>query len=290
LGNTWYDSFQLNVTQRFSHGLSFNMNYNFSKNLDLMSATDPFNRANGKNLAAFDLPHQLRLTVQYQVPQLREGSLPFVTSNKIVAYALSGWGIGAYVNYQSASIVGRPANGGSVPLNNFLGYGPGGAQLKKNADGSYMNPWSVNWTDYSGKHHTDPLDINCHCFDVTKTVVLNPAAWTNVPDGTFAADQSSLRFFRYQRQPTESMNFSRNFRFKERVSLNVRVEFQNIFNRMQFPSITNTNGVIPNFSSNATTVPSGANRGLYSGGFGTIVPLSGTSGQRSGSIVARVTF
>ncbi len=36
LGNTWYDSFQLSVTQRFSHGLSFNLNYNFSKNLDTM--------------------------------------------------------------------------------------------------------------------------------------------------------------------------------------------------------------------------------------------------------------
>ncbi|MEP6963454.1 MAG: TonB-dependent receptor, partial [Acidobacteriota bacterium] len=36
LGSTWYNSFQLNVTQRFSHGVSFNMNYNFSKSLDIM--------------------------------------------------------------------------------------------------------------------------------------------------------------------------------------------------------------------------------------------------------------
>ncbi len=38
LGNTWYDSLQVNVTQRFSHGLSFNLNYNYSKNLDTMTS------------------------------------------------------------------------------------------------------------------------------------------------------------------------------------------------------------------------------------------------------------
>jgi hypothetical protein len=291
LGNTWYDSFQLNVTQRFSKGLSFNMNYVASKNLDLMNSLDPYNRANGKNLSINDLPQQLRLTIQYVVPQLREGSIPYLTSNKVVAYALSGWGIGAYLNYQSAAIINRPTSSGNVPISNFLGYGPGGAQLKTNADGTLMNPWSVDWTDYSGKHHTDPLDINCHCFDITKTQVLNPNAWTNVPDGTFAADQTSIRNFRYQRQPNESMNFSRNFRFKERVNLNVRVEFQNIFNRMQFPSL-GTTGNLGNFATSVTTFkdPSKANFGLNSGGFGTILPLSGLSGQRSGTIVARITF
>jgi len=46
-----------------------------------------------------------------------------------------------------------------------------------------MNPWAVNWTDYDGKVHPEPIDINCRCFDPTKTIVLNPAAWANVPDG-----------------------------------------------------------------------------------------------------------
>ena len=93
-----------------------------------------------------------------------------------------------------------------------------------------MNPWSVNWTDLSGVHHSDPLDINCHCFDPTKTQVFNPAAWTNVPDGQFANGFSSIRSFRGFRYPTENFNFSRNFRFKERVSLNIRLEMTNAFN------------------------------------------------------------
>ncbi len=278
LGNTWYDSFQLSVTQRFNRGLSFNMNYNFAKNLDLISATDVFNRANGKSYSGNDIPHTLRLTVQYVVPK--------VQANSVVSYLLSDWGLGAYVSYQSAGVLGRPSSNGTVPLSRFLGRGPGSAQLKQNADGSYMNPWSVNWIDNSGAVRTDPLDINCHCYDPTKVQALNPAAWTNIPDGQWAADQSDLRFFRGIRRPSENMNFSRNFRLKERVTLNVRVEFNNVLNRMLLPS-PSTAG---NFAQAPTKFTSGASTGLYSGGFGTYSVLSGVGGQRTGTFVARVTF
>ncbi len=293
LGTTWYDSLQLNVTQRFNHGVSFNMNYTYSKSLDITNSSDPFNRANGKNLGAFDLPHNIRFTVQYQVPELRNSGLALV-SNRVTSYILSGWGLGAYLNYQSAAIVGRPTSNGTTPISQFLGYGPGaagcvgcGAQLKKDADGKYMNPWSVDWVDYAGTRHTDPIDVNCHCFDPTKTVVLNPAAWTNVPDGQFAADQSTLRFYRASRQPEENVNFSRNFRFKEgRINLNVRAEFNNILNRMRLPGPITTG----NFASAPTKFTTGANAGLYSGGFGTMNVLSGTGGQRTGTFVGRITF
>lgn len=286
LGNTWYDSFQLNITQRFSHGLSANINYNYSKNLDLISSPDVFNRSLGRDISANDLPHQLRFTFQYVVPQVK-------FSNRLVSYVLSGWGLGAYLNYQSAPVVARPSSNGATPISQFLGRGPGSAQLKKNADGSYMNPWSVNWVDNEGKQRTDPIDINCHCFDPTKNVVLNPAAWENIPDGQWGAQQSTLRFYRGIRLPNESANFSRNFRLDKegRVNLNVRVEFQNIFNRMLLTAGPGSALVTAgNFANPATKFTTGANTGLYSGGFGTFNVLGGLTGQRAGSFVARISF
>jgi hypothetical protein len=286
LGVSWYDSMQITVNKRFSHGFTFNANYNWSKNLTQYSAVDIFNRANGKNLSATDLPNQLRLTVQYTVPQLRKSGLP-VLSNGIVSQVLSGWGAGVYLNYQSAPLVARPASNGTVPISQFLGRGPGSAQLKTDpATGKQMNPWSVNWVDYDGKRHTDPLDINCGCFDPTKTAVFNPNAWENVPNGFWAADQSSIRWYRGIRIPQENANVSRNFRIKEGINLNVRVEFTNIFNRMQLPQPTTTG----NFANAPTLFTTGANTGLYSGGFGTIVPVNGTQGMRAGTFVGRLTF
>jgi hypothetical protein len=278
LGKTWYDAFQLNVTKRLSHGLTVNANYTYSKNLDLMSSPDIFNRDLGKNYSANDLPNQFRLSAQYTTPNVQgKGFL----SNHIVAYALKDWGIGTYLQYQSAPIIALPTSTSFVaPISNYLGRGPGPAQLIPG-----MNPWSVNWTDLNGVHHTDPLDINCHCFDPTKTQVFNPAAWTNVPDGQWANDFSTIRNYRGFRYPAENFNFSRNFRFKERVSLNVRVEFTNAFNRTQLPQPTGGS-----FQTALTTQTSGPYAGVYNGGFGSVVPITGTQNARTGLLVGRLTF
>jgi hypothetical protein len=252
--------------------------------LDLIGTADPYNRQLGKNISGNDLPHQFRLAAQYEVGNIHSGAP--VLKNKVVAYALSGWGMSWTLSYQSAGLVGLPTSSGSVPINNFLGYGPGPAQLNIDpTTGQPMNPWSVDWTDYAGVHHTDPLNPNCRCFDPTKTVLLNPAAWSNVPNGQFAASESTIRYFRGIRLPGENATFGRTFRLKERVSLNVRVEFSNVFNRMQLPG-----PALGNFASPPVKFTTGPNTGLYSSGFGTINPTAGLAGQRQGSFVARLQF
>ena len=284
LGKSWYDALQVKFTKRFSHGLTANANYTFSKNLSLTTSPDPFNRSLGKNLSLYDTPHQIRVSAQYEVPRLTSG----IFRNKALSYIVSGWGTGWYLNYQSAALVGLPTSSGAAPISNFLGYGPGPAQLIPG-----MSPWSVDWFDKSGQHHTTPLDINCHCFDVTTTQVLNPAAFTNVPDGQFAANQSSIRSFRGFRYPGENANFSRNFRIKERYTLQIRAEFTNIFNRVQYPFPLGLTSPINlgNFATAPTKFTSGPNKGLYSGGFGTIVPeTTGAVNPRAGTIVARFQF
>src|SRR6185437_418689 len=145
--------------------------------------------------------------------------------------------------------------------------------------------------DYDGKVHTDPIDINCHCFDPTKNIVLNPAAWANVTDGQWSSNQSSFRNYRGFRYPTENANFGRTFRIKEKVTFNVRVEFSNAFNRTRLPqpAAGNIPG-IAGFATQPTKQTAGALTGLYSGGFGTVVPTSGTQGYRTGTLVGRITF
>jgi hypothetical protein len=285
LGKNWYDALQTKITKRFSRGVTANANYTYSKTLALTSTIDPYNRNLGKNLSPYDVPNQLRISAQYEVPRLHEG----IFKNNILSYALSGWGTGWYLNYQSAALVGLPTSSGTAPISDFLGYGPGPAQLIPG-----MSPWSVNWTDYGGTAHTTPLNINCGCFNPTTTQVLNPAAFTNVPNGTFAANQASIRSFRGPRIPSENANFSRNFRVKERYSLQVRAEFTNIFNRMIWPvgpSLGQTTAInVGAFTSAPTKFTSGPNAGLYSGGFGTIVPETTASGQRAGTLVARFSF
>ena len=117
--------------------------------------------------------------------------------------------------------------------------------------------------------------------------MLNPAAWANVPDGTWASQTSAIRDYRSFRHPAENFNLSRTFRMgKEgRFVLNVRGEVQNVFNRTSLP-----NPATSGFAAKPTVQASGANAGLYNGGFGTVVPLSGTIGARTGTLIGRLTF
>jgi hypothetical protein len=273
-GKTWYDAFQLNITQRLSHGLAFNFNYTASKALDLMSSPDIFNHNLGKDLSSNDIPQQMRMTAEYRVPSLRG-------RNRVVSYILGDWGIGWYLQYQSAPILGRPANQGTQPISQWLGRGPGPAQY---VAGQPL--YTTNWVDNEGNQRTDELDINCHCYDPTKTVVLNPAAWSNIPNGQWGAQQTGIRQFRGIRYPQENLNISRNFRIKERVVFHIRAEFQNVLNRTRLPQPVTT----ANFTATPTRFAAGANAGLFNGGFGTILPTSGTAGSRTGTIVVRVTF
>ncbi len=285
LGKNWYDALQTKFTKRFSRGLTGNVNYTYSKTESLTGTIDPYNRNLGKNLSPYDVPQQLRFSAQYEVPRLRNG----IFSNKILSYAFSNWGTGWYLNYQSAALVGLPTSAGTAPISDFLGYGPGPEQLIPG-----MSPWSVNWYNYAGVHETTPLNINCGCFNPTTTQVLNPAAFENVPNGVFGANQYSYRGFRGPRVPSENANFVRNIRVKERYNLQIRAEFTNIFNRMIWPVATGQTTAINIAGLNSATAPtvftSGPNKGLYSGGFGTIVPETTASGQRAGTLVARFSF
>jgi len=58
-----------------------------------------------------------------------------------------------------------------------------------------------------------------------------------------------------------------------------------VLNRTRLP-----NPATSGFLTQPTRFTSGINTGLYSGGFGTIVPTSGTAGMRSGTFIGRITF
>jgi hypothetical protein len=287
MGKTWYDSLQINATQRFWNGLAVTANYTYSKNLDFLGAPDIYNRSIGKTFSANDQPHQARISAQYTLPEFKNSSISALR-NPFVAWTISGWGLGALLQYQSALAISRPNSATALPINNWLGRGgnTATAQLKLDANGQPMSPYAVNWTDYDGNVHAEPLDINCHCYDPTKTQVLNPNAWVSVPNGQWANDYSVLRDFRQIRYPSEAINVSRNFRIKEGINLNIRVEFQNAFNRTRLPQPTSGGA----FGGVAYTAPVTNANGLINGGYGTIVPISGTAGQRTGLFIGRLTF
>lgn len=277
-GDTYYDSLQAKVTKRLSRGLQAAGSFTWSKAL-VSTREDFWNPASSsKTLQSTDQPFLFNANILYVVPDLLKGH------NKALSLATRDWQFGAFLQYGSGFLLTPPSvtNGFLNPVT--------GANL-------------VGGANYMIRKPGVPLynkDPNCGCLNPYYDQILNPAAWVNPPNGSWG-NNALWGDFRGQRKPMESFNIARNFRITERVNLQLRAEFVNIFNRtyLGYPSTTNP-----------LAKPSTNPQGLYNGGFGIIndtvqpnaVPSSPATvngacsglalcGQpRTGTIVARITF
>jgi hypothetical protein len=283
LGDTWYDSLQVKITKRFSHGLSIQGNYTYAKNevLGTSAATqyftpgtplinDVYNRGLNKQLAQNTTPSLLVISGMYVTPR--------VGSNKLVKNASGGWQIATLLRYQNGALIQTPPS-----TNNLL------TELDR---GPSNNPalWGGGYTFWNPVQGQSCLSVdpNKKGFDPTATLALNPAAWTDAAPGQFGTGAPFYNNCRWQRQPTENMSFGRNFRIKERANLQFRIEFQNVFNRL-FYSAPSVGGFT---AANPTTaaVHGNPNNGL-SGGYGFVPYINGVGDfPRSGQAVIRLTF
>ena len=294
LGDTWYDALQLKVTKRFSHGLDFQYAFTYSRQFTLgvnsdtnyltpnaPPINDVYNYAQNKQISAFERPLVSVISLNYTTPKLQADG----KGMKALSWVTRDWVYGAILTYQSGQLLTVAKSN-----NNFL---------NQMARGPSNNPavWGGGLT-YQNLVAGQPLflqDPNCHCFDPTKQLVLNPAAWTDVGPGQFGSSAAYYEGYRWQRQPLESMSFGRVFPLAKegRVNLQVRFEFQNIFNRVAYNTPSTTNPTAPTFTTNP--FPNGQ-LGALSGGFGFVNMIGGNTAlgnpenPRTGQFVARLTF
>jgi Carboxypeptidase regulatory-like domain/TonB dependent receptor len=293
-GNTWYDSLQVKATKRYSHGLSAQLAYTWQKeltngtnsNTSYVTPSPPlindvFNKSLDKQISGFSVPQELIIAFNYTTPKVDVNA----TGGKALSWLVRDWTIGGVLRYQSGQILQTPFSSNNLLAN--LARGPGN------------NPalWGGGYT-FMDRVPGQPLFLvapNSH-FDPTTQLVLNPKAWVEPPYGTFGASAPYFNDFRWQRQPAESMAFGRVFRIKERAQLQIRAEFQNIFNRLFYQAPADGAPFGFPFTSVATPTLHGNPGGTLSQGFGYVnwvnggLAAYGGAQPRSGQLVARFTF
>jgi hypothetical protein len=265
LGSSWYDSLQVKVIKRLSHGLTATMAYTFSKSLDsTTNAGSIYDRKTFKGLSAFDATHIFSLSVDYTIP-----AFAAVKKNRIARGFLADWRLTTLSTDQSGALLATPTSSNSI--------------------GSYVATGYTRMVRVPGV----PLylkDPNCGCIDPTQQTVLNPAAWQNQAAGVPGSNVVYYSDFRAQRRPAISAGIGKVFNIKERVSFSIRAEFFNVFNMEE--SLAN-----PSTSSPQNPVTRSAN-GLLTGGFG-YLNYTGIAGNsvssslptpRTGQIVGRFQF
>ena len=278
LGKTWYDSLQLKATQRLSHGLSFTSTFSWQKELTLgaesniiagattgETTNDVYNRQQNKYISQYNRPYVFTLSANYIVPALK--------INRALSWAARDWTVGAFLQYASGLPILSPyaQNGLNTLLLRNAVSPVGGAT----ATGTFANrvPGVPLFTQ----------DLNCHCFDPNAAFVLNPAAWSQPAAGQFGTAAAYYNDYRFERRPVENLSLGRTFRVREKATVNLRMEFTDIFNRTQIPN--------PTFG-NAQQTQTRNSAGRATGGFGWIntTPASNPPLPRQGTIVARFQF
>ena len=294
-GDTWYDSLQVKVTKRYSHGLTAQVAYTFEKSLTNGANSntsyltpedpvlnDPFNIPTDKQLSGFDQPQVLVISFSYTVPKLPDDFLGGNGAGKAISWLARDWTIGGVLKYASGMLIQSPAS--NITLWNTMGVG--GTPLNGVSNFGGAEPLE----NYVPGQSCLAINPNSH-FDPTTTLALNPNAWSNQRTETFGDAAPYYGNCRWQRQPAESLSLGRIFRIKEKVQLLVQAQFFNIFNRVVYP--------MPTGATTSTTLATTGNpfpglpgtSGALNGGYGFVDTLNGAgTNPRSGQLVARFTF
>jgi hypothetical protein len=261
-GDTKYDSLQVKATKRFSRGFQAGGAYTWAKGFTSPTQQDFFN-PDANPWALQQIPPQT-LTFNFTYTIQKFAILP-----KFANEITKDWEIGFFAQYQSGIFL-TPPNSTTA---NFL------TSQDIRVPGQPLYLKDIN---------------NIHSYNPYTDVVLNPAAWQQLPANSVGPAASTLYSdFRGPRQPSENANLGRLFHIKERMDFYIRGEFVNIFNRTILPNPITTNPQSP---------PSRNQAGVYTNGFGVInaynlpggapaesasfTPLLG----RTGTVIARFTF
>jgi hypothetical protein len=262
LGKTWYDSLQIKLTKRYSHGFEFNSGFTYQKewaygNEDAGAAT-PLESINNISAPSSN-QHVSALSQPFKGYVASSFTFPKLLKKKLLSDILRDWKITTYLQYASGLPIHAPTANNNLYLLLF------------------QNTYA-NRVEGKSPYTTD---INSHSFNPATDFVLNPQAWTDPAAGQFSASSAYYSDYRFQRRPSEQFSLGRTFHLRDRLQLNVRADFQNIFNRREMADPVYNNA-------GATQVKN--DDGVPQSGFGYVNYKSLGANPRNGQIVIRLQF
>jgi hypothetical protein len=108
-GQVWYNSLQILLQKRYSHGLTFLASYTLSKNIEALSYLNGQDSAPTRTLTAWDRPHQLTIAPMYELP-FGPGRRFLNTGHPVASRLAGGWQVVVTSTMQSGAPMSIPGN------------------------------------------------------------------------------------------------------------------------------------------------------------------------------------
>jgi hypothetical protein len=244
LGFSNYQALQIQLNKRYSHGVQWLANYTWSKTLDNLSSVfgdtwgmnagrplDYYNMALEKSVSDFDRTHYVKIGASYDVPVGRKKQFGS-DMHKALDFLVGGWTLQYIGNYSSGQPIGFGATGtpnANFATNRAIIDNPNGLSLKNSGfDQSNFDMSNLSTGGYTAHRY------------INTSLVKDPPRYVR---GNASRRHSGLRDFAYY---SDDASLQKNFYPIERVRVQFRAEFLNMFNRHRFSGI-NTNPASPLF-------------------------------------------
>jgi len=243
-GSASYDSLQAAFDTRFRHDLIFAAVYTYSKTISDVALRsnngngnlllDPFNLGAMRGLATIDRPNIFAANLIYTTPALQN-------MNRIARYGLGGWQLSTIVNVSSGTPYTPVINSFSAAgsgVNDLSGIGLGNGAYRPNI----VAGQPCRNSNFNGFQWVNPNRYTLNGFQLG-TIGTSPVGDCFGP-GVSRADFS----------------VAKNFSITERIKMQFRMDFFNLFNHPQYnnPNNGNTNGYVSVGFSAANTAGSPA--------------------------------
>ena len=251
LGFSTYHALQIVVNRQFAKGLTVYGNYVWAKTMentvsamhgDNAAPLDYYNLKLQKSLASYDVPHMVKVYMQYELPAGR-GKAIWGSANRMVNALVGGWSVNVIANYYSGSPLGF--GGASAPVPN----GWNGGQRVNIAAGSIVTG-GFEKSNFDFANRLNPANTY-----LNKALFSDPAAGTL---GTSALNYGAARGFG---TTNEDIGLQKNMRFREKYRFQVRADLLNAFNRWS---------------------PGGIDTGIKSANFGQVTSAGGNRNIQAG--------
>lgn len=254
-GTSNYNALQVSLTRRFTHNLSFGANYTWSKTLDFSDTTGasvanfaPLHAYN-YGLAGYDRDHAVKINWLWSLPKASA-----LWDNRVIREGFDNWQLSGIASF----VRGAPQG---IALNSS------GVDLTGGTDGP-----RVLLTGNPVLPHGSRTVLSYF----NTSVVTEPPVNTVGGNGQYSNFVGNARKVVFRGPGTNNWDVAlfKNILIKERLSIQLRGEFYNLFNHPSFNTVDNT--AIFNATGKQT-----------SNGFGQI---SGDAGPRQVQLAGRISF
>jgi hypothetical protein len=229
-GSSDYKSLQLQATKRLSQGLSFNTSYTYAHEREKTRRLNPQDEELNDAISTFSRPHRFTFSGIYELPFGR-GREYFSDLNPVVDAIFGGWQFNAVYERQSGEPLVLPNvfySGDPEQLKNLLG--------QTDEQGRRYGV-DVSAIDRTGFTIVDPRPLIGTAANPNFNLAVVPGFGNNYTVGgqnTLRNLPYTLNSFRNQPFQKFDVGLTKNFRIKEGMRLQVRVEAINALNWVYF--------------------------------------------------------